>query len=79
MKKTNELSEPNDWLWDVDDRVLKCKPNRAEPILDHLNSIEPELIVSNKSTKEEDNKLPILDLGLNVNKKKKKNWIVGLW
>jgi len=50
---------------------LKCKRNRAEVILNHLNNQEPEII---KFTKEEEaeNKLAVLDLGLNVNRKKKK-------
>ena len=69
--KTDEHPELNDWPWYVDDSVLKCKHNKAQPILDHLNSIEPEHIVFTKE-EEEDNKLPSLDLGLNVNRKKKK-------
>ena len=69
--KTDEHPELNEWPWYVDDSVLKCKRNKAEPILNHLNSIEPEHIVFTKE-EEEDNKLPSLDLGLNVNRKTKK-------
>ena len=53
------------------DSVLKCKRERSDLILNHLNSIEPEFI---KFTKEEEqnNQLPVLDLELNVNRKTKK-------
>ena len=39
--------------------------------MDHLNSIEPDSIKFTKE-EEEDNKLPVLDLELNVNRKTKK-------
>ena len=67
--KTEEYPELRE-LWYVDDSVLKCKRNRAEEILNHLNDQEPEI----KFTKEEeeDNKIAVLDLELNVNRKKKK-------
>ena len=69
--KTNEHPELNDWPWYVDDSVLKCKRHKAQEILDHINSIEPEHIKFTKE-EEEDNKLAVLDLELNVNRKKKK-------
>ena len=53
------------------DSVLKCQRQKSDPILNHLNNIEPGVI---RFTKEEevDNKLPSLDLEMNVNRKKKK-------
>ena len=69
--KTAEHPELNDWPWYVDDSVLKCKRNKANIILDHINSIEPEYIKFTKE-EEENNKLAVLDLELNVNRKKKK-------
>ena len=36
--KTEEYPELQEWPWYVDDSVLKCKRNRAEVILYHLNS-----------------------------------------
>ena len=69
--KTEEHPELNNWPWYVDDSVLKCKRHKAQLILDHLNSIEPDNITFTKE-EEEDNKLAVLDLQLNVNRKKKK-------
>ena len=69
--KTDELPELNNWPWYVDDSVLKCKRNKAQKILDHLNNIEPEHIKFTME-EEEDNKLAVLDLELNVNRKKKR-------
>ena len=69
--KTEEHPELNNWPWYVDDSVLKCKRHKAQLILDHLNSIEPDHITFTKE-EEEDNKLAVLDLQLNVNRKKKK-------
>ena len=69
--KTAEHPELNNWPWYVDDSVLKCKQNKSTIILDHLNSIEPESLKFTKE-EEEDNKLPVLDLEMNVNRKKKK-------
>ena len=69
--KSNEYPELNEWPWYVDDSVLKCKKNRATAILDHLNSIEPDDIKFTKE-EEENNQLAVLDLELNVNRKKKK-------
>ena len=68
--KSDHFLELNDWPWYVDDSVLKCKRERAGQILDHLNNIEPESIKFIKE-EEENNKLPVLDLELNVNRKKK--------
>ena len=67
--KTDEYPELREWPWYVDDSVLKCKQNRAEAILNHLNDQEHKI----KFTKEEKkgNKNAVLDLELNVNRKKK--------
>ena len=51
--KTEEYSELNEWPWYVDGSVLECERNKAEPIQDHLNSIEPEHIVFTKEEKED--------------------------
>ena len=69
--KSPEFPELNSWPWYVDDSVLKCKREKGEQILNHLNSIEPGII---RFTKEEevDNKLAALDLEMNVNRKKKR-------
>ena len=69
--KTEQYPELKKWPWYVDDSVLKCKRNRAEEILNHLNEQEPGII---KFTKEEEveNKLPVLELECNVNRKQKK-------
>ena len=69
--KTTNFPELNEWPWYVDDSVLKCIRNRSIEILDHLNSIEPEVIKFTKE-EEEDGKLASLDLGLNVNRRQKK-------
>ena len=69
--KSVDFPELNDWPWYVDDSVLKCQREKASQILDHLNSIEPDSIKFTKE-EEEDNKLPVLDLELNVNRKTKK-------
>ena len=63
--------ELDNWPWYVDDSVLKCKQPRSEEILNHLNSIEPGIIIFTKE-EEENGKLPSLDLELNVNRKEKK-------
>ena len=69
--KNNDYPELQEWPWYVDDSVLKCKRNRAEEILDHLNAQEPGIIKFTKE-EEEENKLAVLDLELNVNRKRKK-------
>ena len=68
--KTDRLPELKTWPWYVDDSVLKCKRNKAQMILDHLNEVEPEHIKFTME-EEEDNKLAVLDLELNVHRKKK--------
>ena len=50
---------------------MKCKRVKADPILDHLNSIKPEHLRFTKE-EEENNTLPVLDVGMNVNRKTKK-------
>ena len=69
--KTDELPELNTWPWYVDDSVLKCKRNKSQRILEHLNNIEPEHIRFTME-EEENNQLAVLDLELNVNRKKKR-------
>ena len=75
---TSELSgaeqnfpELNEWPWYVDDSVLKAIREKRKRILNHLNSIEPGVIIFTME-EEEDNKLAVLDLGCNVNRKLKK-------
>ena len=69
--KHENFPELQNWPWYVDDSVLKCKKEKAETILNHLNNIEPDYIKFTKE-EEENNKLPVLDLELNVNRKTKK-------
>ena len=69
--KHENYPELDEWPWYVDDSVLKSNRENATKILNHLNSIEPGIIVFTKE-EEEDNKLASLDLELNVNRKKKK-------
>ena len=69
--KSENYPELNSWPWYVDDSVLKCEQYRSTEILNHLNSIEPEFIKFTKE-EEENNKLAVLDLGLNVNRKRKR-------
>ena len=69
--KSENFPELNEWPWYVDDSVLKCLRNKSTPILNHLNSIDPEHIKFTME-EEENNKLPSLDLELNVNRKRKK-------
>ena len=42
--KSEEYPELNEWPWYIDDSVLKCKREKSNMILNHLNSIEPESI-----------------------------------
>ena len=58
--KTEMYPELKEWPWYVDDSVLKCKRNRAEEILNHLNEQEPGIIKFIKE-EEEDNKIAALD------------------
>ena len=69
--KTDEYPELEEWPWYVDDSVLKCRRNRSDEILDHLNKQEPGIIRFTKE-EEKENKLPSLDLEMNVNRKRKK-------
>ncbi|KAL9986884.1 hypothetical protein ACROYT_G001093 [Oculina patagonica] len=61
----------NEWLWYVDDSETKCKEGEAQEILDHLNTIEPGVIVFTKEDQEGD-VLPVLDLKQTVDRKTKK-------
>ena len=69
--KSENFPELNEWPWYVHDSGLKCLRNKSTPILNHLNSIDPEHIHFTME-EEENNKLPSLDLELNVNRKRKK-------
>ena len=69
--KSPEFPELDNWPWYVDDSVLKCTKEKAEKILNHINSIEPDSIRFTKE-EEENNKLAVLDLELNINRKRKK-------
>ena len=55
----------------MDDSETKCKEGEAQDILDHLNTIEPGVIVSTKEDQEGD-VLPVLDLKQTVDRKTKK-------
>ena len=66
--KSESYPELNDWPWYGDDSVLKCKRERAADILNHINSIEPDVIKFTKE-EEEDNKLAVLDLEFHANVK----------
>ena len=61
----------NEWFWYVDDSETKCKEGEAQEILDHLNIIEPGVIVFTKEDQEGD-VLPVLDLKQTVDRKTKK-------
>ena len=67
--ETTAFPELNDWPWYVDDSVLKCRS--VVKILEHLNSIEPADIKFTKEEMEEE-RIAVLDLELNVNRKQKK-------
>ena len=69
--KHEEFPELNEWPWYVDDSVLKSIREKTRRILHHLNSIEPGVIKFTME-EEENNKLAVLDLGCNVNRKRKK-------
>ena len=71
--QSQEYPELKEWPWYVDDSLLKCKRDRADRILDHLNQQEVGII---KFTKEEEkeNRLAVLDLELNINRKRKKRY-----
>ena len=69
--QSEDYPELGQWPWYVDDSVLKCKTDRTDVILAHLNSIEPEHITFNKE-EEVEGKLTVLDLKLSINRKTKK-------
>ena len=69
--KADEHPEINVWLWYIDDSVLKCKHNKAQVIVDHINNTEPKHIKFIMG-EEENNKLAVLDLELNISRKRKK-------
>ena len=69
--KSESFPELENWPWYVDDSVLKCKREKASEILNHINEIEPDSIKFTKE-EEENNKLAVLDLELNVNRAEKK-------
>ena len=69
--KSNEYPELIQWPWYVDDSVLKCRRERAEQILHYINSIEPDVIKFTKE-EEENGKIAVLDLELNINRRQKK-------
>ena len=51
----------HEWFWYVDDSETKCKEGEAQEILDHLNTIEPGVIVFIKED-QEGYVLPVLEL-----------------
>ena len=55
----------------MDDSILKCRRERADQILQYINSIEPDVIKFTKE-EEEDGKIAVLDLELNINRRQKK-------
>ena len=61
----------NEWFWYVDDSETKCKEGEAQEILDHLNTIEPGVIVFTKEDQVGD-VLPVLDLKQTVDRKTKR-------
>ncbi|PFX29623.1 hypothetical protein AWC38_SpisGene5605 [Stylophora pistillata] len=58
----------DEWFWYVDDSETKCKEGEAQEILDHLNNIEPGVIIFTKEDQEGD-VLPVPDLKQTVNRK----------
>lgn len=61
----------NQWYWYVDDSEIKSKKGEALVILDHLNSIEPDVIVFTKE-EQDGEALPVLDLKQMIDRKTKK-------
>ena len=51
--KNEEIPELNDWLWCVDDSMLKSIREKSKRTSNHLNSIEPGAI--NFTMEEEEN------------------------
>ena len=64
----DEFPELNDWPWYVDDSMLNSIREKSKRI---LNSIEPG-VINFTTEEEENNKLAVLDLGCNVNRRLKK-------
>ena len=58
------------WYWYVDDSEMKCKKDQSDEILEHLNNIEPGVIVFTKEDQEGDT-LPVLDLKQKVDRETK--------
>ncbi len=69
--QNSEYPKLKEWPWYVSDSVSKCKRDRSESILKHLNSQEPGVLKFTKE-EEENNKLAVLDLELNLNRKQKR-------
>ena len=65
--KSTEYPKLQEWPWYVDDSILKCKRNRSDVILDHLN--EQDTAIKFTKEEEKDNKMSVLDLGCNINRK----------
>ena len=61
----------NERFWYTDDSETKCREGEAQEILDHLNTIEPGVIVFAKEDQEGD-VLLVLDLKQTVDRKTKK-------
>ena len=60
----------DEWYWYVDGSELKCKDERSERILVHLNSVKLGVIVFPKEDQENDI-LPVLNLKQKVDRKTK--------
>ena len=43
---------PSQWYWYVDDSEMKCEEDQSEKILEHLNSIKPDVIIFTKEDQE---------------------------
>ena len=69
--QSEDYPELRQWPWYVDDCVLKCKKDRTDFIIAHLNSIEPEHITFTKE-EEFEGKWAVLDLELSINRNTKK-------
>ena len=59
------------WPWYVDDSETKCKNEDTEKILQHLNTIEPNVIIFTKEESENDS-IAVLDLKQTINRQTKK-------
>ena len=63
-------TSPSPWYWYVDDIEMKCKEDQSERVLEHLNSIKPDVIIFTKENQVEDT-LPVLDLKQKLNRETK--------